>query len=105
MCSRPLPISTSPRAFSTASPSSASPLSSTASARPTGAGCRSIAVLQVSRGDAAIEVRDLYKIFGRAPEKYVEAVRGGLSKAELGKTHGHILGLNNINISMPAGKI
>ncbi len=28
-----------------------------------------------------------------------------MTKAELAKTHGHILGLNNINISMPAGKI
>jgi len=54
---------------------------------------------------SSIEIRELYKIFGRSPEQYVGAVRDGLSKAELGKTHGHILGLNNINISMPAGKI
>ena len=70
-----------------------------------GSGCRSIGVRPVSKGAAAIEIRDLYKIFGRSPEKYVEVVRAGLSKTELGKTHGHILGLNNINISMPAGKI
>ena len=54
---------------------------------------------------ASIEIRDLYKIFGRTPERYVDAVRSGMSKAELGKEHGHILGLNNINISMPAGRI
>ena len=59
----------------------------------------------MSKSDAAIEIRDLYKIFGRHPKQYVDAVRNGLSKAELGKTHAHILGLNNINISMPAGKI
>src|SRR5215470_15442504 len=70
-----------------------------------GTGCRSIAVPRMSKGDTAIEVRELYKIFGRSPQKYVDAVRGGLSKAELGKSHGHILGLNNINISMAAGKI
>ncbi|CDX18230.1 glycine betaine transporter subunit; ATP-binding compoent of ABC superfamily [Mesorhizobium plurifarium] len=56
-------------------------------------------------GQASIEIRDLYKIFGRSPEQHVSRVRSGLSKAELGKVHGHILGLNNINISMPAGKI
>ena len=55
--------------------------------------------------NSSIEIRDLYKIFGRTPERYVEAVKGGLSKADLGKAHGHILGLNNINISIPAGKI
>ncbi|CDX18244.1 hypothetical protein MPL3356_270024 [Mesorhizobium plurifarium] len=52
---------------------------------------------------ASIEIRDLYKIFGRSPERYVEPVRNGLSKPELGKRHGHILGLSNINISIPAG--
>jgi ABC-type glutathione transport system ATPase component len=39
------------------------------------------------------------------PQAFVEAVKAGMTKAELGKAHGHILGLNNINISMPAGKI
>jgi glycine betaine/proline transport system ATP-binding protein len=70
-----------------------------------GTGCRNIWVRSVSKGDATIEVRDLYKIFGVSPKEYVDAVRGGLSKAELGRSHGHILGLNNINISMAAGKI
>jgi glycine betaine/proline transport system ATP-binding protein len=53
----------------------------------------------------SIDIRDLYKIFGPNPKSFVEAVRGGLTKEELGSRHGHILGLNNINISMPAGKI
>ncbi|WP_333815794.1 quaternary amine ABC transporter ATP-binding protein [Tabrizicola sp.] len=53
----------------------------------------------------SIEIRDLYKIFGPTPGKYVEAVRGGMTKAELGRAHSHILGLNNINIAMPAGRI
>lgn len=59
----------------------------------------------MSKSEASIDIRDLYKIFGNTPEKYVEAVKKGMGKAELGKQHGHILGLNNINISMPAGKI
>lgn len=59
----------------------------------------------MNKSDASIEIRELYKIFGKSPESYVDAVRNGLSKTDLGKVHGHILGLNNINISMPAGKI
>ena len=53
----------------------------------------------------SIEIRDLYKIFGSDPKKYVDAIRNGLSKTALDQDHGHIVGLNNINISMPAGKI
>lgn len=56
-------------------------------------------------GATSIEIVDLYKIFGKSPETYVDAVRNGMTKAELGKEHGHILGLSNINISMPGGKI
>ncbi|WP_217572052.1 glycine betaine/L-proline ABC transporter ATP-binding protein [Mesorhizobium sp. GbtcB19] len=59
----------------------------------------------MGRSETSIEIRDLYKIFGSASRQHVEAVRSGMTKAELAKTHGHILGLNNINISMPAGKI
>jgi glycine betaine/proline transport system ATP-binding protein len=70
-----------------------------------GSGYRSIGVPLMSSGDASIEIRELYKIFGTTPERYVEAVRNGLTKTELGKVHKHILGLNNINISIPAGKI
>ncbi len=59
----------------------------------------------MSKNSTSIEIRDLYKIFGANPKAYVEAVKGGMTKAELSDDHGHILGLNNINISMPAGKI
>lgn len=59
----------------------------------------------MSGNETSIEIRDLYKIFGLEAGQYVDAVRNGLTKADLGKVHGHILGLNNINISMPAGKI
>lgn len=59
----------------------------------------------MTNSGTSIEIRDLYKIFGPNPQRFVEAVRKGLSKEALGRDHGHILGLNNINISMPAGKI
>ena len=59
----------------------------------------------MTKSEASIEIRDLYKIFGSNPKGCVDLVKGGVSKADLSKLHGHILGLNNINISMPAGKI
>ncbi len=52
-----------------------------------------------------IEIKGLYKIFGPNARQHVEAVRNGLSKAELNERHGHVLGLKDINISMPAGGI
>ena len=54
---------------------------------------------------ASIEIRGLYKIFGRNPAAYVEAVRAGMSKDELNEKHDHVLGLKDINIDMPAGQI
>ncbi len=54
---------------------------------------------------ASIDIRNLYKIFGKNPKACVDLVRKGMTKAELGKDHSHILGLNDINISIPAGKI
>ncbi|WP_312528034.1 glycine betaine/L-proline ABC transporter ATP-binding protein [Paracoccus sp. (in: a-proteobacteria)] len=54
---------------------------------------------------AAIEIRHLYKIFGATPAAMVERVRAGLSKTELNKQFGHVLGLNDINLSIPAGSI
>ncbi|MFD1810165.1 ATP-binding cassette domain-containing protein [Gemmobacter lanyuensis] len=59
----------------------------------------------MTKSQTSIEIRNLYKIFGAHPEAHVEAVRRGMSKEELGARHSHILGLNDINISMPAGKI
>jgi glycine betaine/proline transport system ATP-binding protein len=57
------------------------------------------------KSDTSIEIRDLYKIFGANAKDHVAAVKQGMGKAELSGAHGHILGLNNINISIPAGKI
>ena len=53
----------------------------------------------------AIEIRDLYKIFGPNGRDYVDAVRNGMTKAELNERHGHVLGLKDINIHCPAGEI
>ncbi len=52
-----------------------------------------------------IKIRHLYKIFGPNAATHVEAVRNGLSKAELNEKFGHVLGLKDINIEMPSGCI
>lgn len=52
-----------------------------------------------------IEIRNLYKIFGPQSAQLMDAVRNGMTKTELNEKHHHVLGLNNINISMAAGQI
>ena len=55
--------------------------------------------------DHSIEVKNLYKIFGPNGEKYIDSVKDGMSKDELNAKHGHVLGLQDINIHMPSAKI
>ena len=52
-----------------------------------------------------IEIRKLYKIFGPHAADMVARVEAGMTKTELNEKHGHVLGLKDINISMPAGGI
>ena len=53
----------------------------------------------------SIEIKNLYKIFGPHGERYVDMVANGMSKTELNDKHSHVLGLQDINIHMPAGQI
>ena len=52
-----------------------------------------------------ISIRKLYKIFGPTPELFLERVQNGMTKQTLRDEHGHVLGLRDINIDMPAGGI
>ncbi|WP_226782648.1 quaternary amine ABC transporter ATP-binding protein [Oceaniglobus trochenteri] len=54
--------------------------------------------------DIKISIRNLYKIFGDDPQNALEHVRQGMGKTELLAQHNHVLGLNDINVDMPAGK-
>ena len=54
---------------------------------------------------AKVSIRGLYKIFGPEAEAMVSHVEKGISKAQLLEKHGHVLGLQDINIDMQAGKI
>ena len=68
---------------------------------PQGASGRS----EASANSIGISIRKLYKIFGPTPEQYLERVQNGMTKQELRDSHGHVLGLRDINIDMPAGGI
>lgn len=59
----------------------------------------------MSNENSSVDVRGLYKIFGKRPQAFMDAVREGMSKQELQEKHGHVLGLKDINLSMPAGSI
>ncbi|MFN2360184.1 MAG: betaine/proline/choline family ABC transporter ATP-binding protein [Marinobacter sp.] len=52
-----------------------------------------------------ISIRNLYKIFGPGPVGALEHVRGGMGKAELLEKHGHVLGLQDINVDIHEGEI
>ncbi|WP_337266568.1 quaternary amine ABC transporter ATP-binding protein [Oryzifoliimicrobium ureilyticus] len=52
-----------------------------------------------------IKIRHLYKIFGSQAAAHVDAVKKGMSKTELNRLHGHVLGLRDINIEIPSGCI
>lgn len=52
-----------------------------------------------------IQIRNLYKIFGPRGGEFVSAVQGGMSKQELNDKHRHVLGLRDINLDIPAGRI
>ena len=52
-----------------------------------------------------VRMRGLYKIFGARGKDVLHHVQGGLGKEELLARHGHVLGLNNINVDMQAGEI
>lgn len=52
-----------------------------------------------------IEVRNIYKIFGKQPEKWLDAVKRGMSKEELLTQSQHTLGLKDISLNIEEGSI
>jgi len=52
-----------------------------------------------------IEVRNIFKIFGPRPERWLQAARDGISKEELLARSGHTLGLRDISLSIEEGSI
>ncbi len=54
---------------------------------------------------AGIRIEGLYKIFGKSPSQFVPLMQGGMDKSELIRSHGHILGLRDINLDIAAGSL
>lgn len=52
-----------------------------------------------------IEVKNIYKIFGPHPKKWLQAAQGGMSKEALLAESGHTLGLRDISLSIEEGSI
>lgn len=52
-----------------------------------------------------VRLRGVYKIFGARDSQMMEYVRNGVGKEELLNDHGHVLGLQDINVDMMAGDI
>ncbi|MEX1215947.1 glycine betaine/L-proline ABC transporter ATP-binding protein [Saccharospirillum sp.] len=52
-----------------------------------------------------ISIRELYKVFGDDPQSALERVKEGMNKADLLEQHGHVLGLQDINVDMREGEI
>jgi len=57
------------------------------------------------RSNLGVKIRGLYKIFGANAASHVQMVKDGLSKTDLMHRHQHVLGLSDINLSIPAGSI
>ncbi len=56
--------------------------------------------------ETKIAIRDLYKVFGPNPLAALKAMREeGLDKPKLLERHGHVLGLENINVEAKAAEI
>jgi glycine betaine/proline transport system ATP-binding protein len=58
----------------------------------------------MSNPEIKISIRNLYKIFGGNPDQALQQVKDGMGKTELLEKHQHVLGLNDINVDVLAGK-
>jgi glycine betaine/proline transport system ATP-binding protein len=55
--------------------------------------------------ETKISIRNLYKIFGKDPAAMVGHVQNGLSKPDLLEEYNHVLGLEDINLDIPASGV
>jgi len=67
-------------------------------------GCSSTAG-GMTMADIKIKIKNLFKVFGKRPDKAMPLVREGVSKQELLDEHQHVLGLSDINIDIPEKRI
>ena len=55
--------------------------------------------------DVKVKISNLFKIFGPNPNGVMGLVQDGISKHDLLDQKGHVLGLRDINIDVPAHRI
>ena len=55
--------------------------------------------------EAKIQIKNLYKIFGKNPRGAMEHVKNGVGKDELLEKHNHVLGLKDINLDIHAQSV
>ena len=53
---------------------------------------------------AKIEIKNIYKIFGRTPDKILPMVKGGATKEEVLEKTGHTVGLDNVSLKIEEGE-
>ena len=55
--------------------------------------------------EAKIQIKNLYKIFGKNPKGAMEHVKNGVGKDELLEKHNHVLGLKDITLDIHAQSV
>ncbi|WP_340260747.1 quaternary amine ABC transporter ATP-binding protein [Roseobacter sp. HKCCA0882] len=50
--------------------------------------------------DAKIQIKNLYKIFGKSPQKALKSVKSGMGKDALREETGHVLGVDNVSLDI-----
>ena len=61
--------------------------------------------MEKSMSKPKLKIKNLYKIFGPKGGSFIESVKNGISKQDLLDKHGHVLGLNDINLDIPEQRI
>ena len=63
------------------------------------------AASEAAENTVGVSIKNLYKVFGPNPQSVMPLVHDGISKDELRDSHGHVLGLRQINLDMTPGAI
>lgn len=53
----------------------------------------------------AIQIRNLYKIFGKNPKHVLQQIKSGIPKKELRNSDGHVIALADVSLNIPSGEI
>lgn len=55
--------------------------------------------------DVKVAIKNLYKIFGNNPSTMIDKVKDGISKSDLLESHGHVLGLDDVNLEVKESQL